>query len=180
MVPRQGLLSRQGLLGLLCMVAAANAFTPPLTMPTLRRRDSRLRSQVEDRLREATLVLPPPGSPKANYQLVSRDGDLLYLSGHLPSRADGTLVTGKLGKGDLTVEQGYEAASFAALNLLATVKEAVGDLDRVEKVVKIFGIVASKDDFTEQHLVMNGASDVLSLALGQQVGGAHSRSAIGE
>ena len=123
--------------------------------------------------------LPPPGAPKANYRLVHRDGDLLYLSGHLPARMDGSLVTGVLGDG-LSVEQGYDAARWAALNLASSMKEALGgDLSRVVKVVKVFGIVQSSDAFHEQHLVVNGASDALKEILGASVGGEHARSAIG-
>ena len=126
--------------------------------------------------------LPPPGAPKANYRLVHRDGDLLYLSGHLPARMDGSLITGKLGGSDggLSVEEGYEAARWAALNLASSIKEELGgDLSRVVKVVKLFGIVQSSDSFHEQHLVCNGASDVFSEIFGSSIGGEHARSAIG-
>ncbi len=137
---------------------------------------------INARLTKLGLVLPPAGSPKANYQLLHRDGDLLYLSGHLPMKADGSLVTGTCG-GDLTTEQGYEAAQHCALNLLSTLNsymESQGsDLSKVAKVIKLFGIVRSHSDFTEQHLVMNGASDVIGEVLGKDIGGSHARSAIG-
>lgn len=137
---------------------------------------------INARLTKLGLVLPPAGAPKANYQLLHRDGDLLYLSGHLPMKADGSLVVGACG-GDLTTEQGYEAAQHCALNLLSTLNsymESQGsDLSGVVKVIKLFGIVRSHSDFTEQHLVMNGASDVIGEVLGKDVGGSHARSAIG-
>jgi len=137
---------------------------------------------INARLTKLGLALPPAGAPKANYQLLHRDGDLLYLSGHLPMKADGSLVVGACGE-DLTTEQGYEAAQHCALNLLSTLNsymESQGsDLSKVVKIIKLFGIVRSHSDFTEQHLVMNGASDVIGEVLGKDVGGSHARSAIG-
>jgi enamine deaminase RidA (YjgF/YER057c/UK114 family) len=146
---------------------------------------------INARLTKLGLVLPPAGAPKANYQLLHRDGDLLYLSGHLPMKADGTLVLGACAPKDiadssdsfLTTEQGYEAAQHCALNLLSTLQSYMmsqgSDLSKVSKVIKLFGIVRSHSDFTEQHLVMNGASDVIGDVLGKEVGGSHARSAIG-
>ena len=126
-----------------------------------------------------SLELPPPGAPKANYVLCSRSGDLLFLSGHLPARMDGSLLTGRLGD-DLSVEEGAEAARWCALNLISTLKsELNGDLSKVVKVVKLFGIVQSSDNFHDQHLVCNGASDAFREFLGADIGAAHSRSAIG-
>ena len=147
--------------------------------------------QINTRLEKLGLVLPPAGAPKANYQLLHRDGDLLYLSGHLPMKTDGTFVVGSCAPKDiadtsdnyLTTEQGYEAAQHCALNLLSTLNsymESQGsDLSKVTKIIKLFGIVRSHADFTEQHLVMNGASDVIGGVLGKDVGGSHARSAIG-
>ena len=131
-------------------------------------------------------------------QLVHRDGDLLYLSGHLPFSKDGTLVVGACApshviEGDesqkwLSTEQGYEAAQHCALNLLSTLQSYLSthvttkksaDLSQIVKIVKLFGIVRSHDQFMEQHLVMNGASDVIKEVLGKDVGGCHARSAIG-
>mmetsp|Transcript_36415 Transcript_36415/g.77643 ORF Transcript_36415/g.77643 Transcript_36415/m.77643 type:complete len:261 (-) Transcript_36415:1899-2681(-) len=159
---------------------------------------------IQTRLAALNLHLPPPGAPKANYQLVHRDGDLLYLSGHLPTNPDGTLIVGACApphviEGDdsqkwLSTEQGYEAARRCALNLLSTLQSYLSthvqiqpsassvsqpaDLSQI-KIVKLFGIVRSHNDFVEQHLVMNGASDVLKQALGNDMGGCHARSAIG-
>ena len=124
---------------------------------------------------------------------------MLYLSGHLPVKSDGTMVVGACApshviEGEesskwLSTEQGYAAAQHCALNLLSTLQSfltnsatGVGqpaDLSQVVKIVKLFGIVRSHDDFTEQHLVMNGASDLLGQVLGKEVGGCHARSAIG-
>ena len=146
---------------------------------------------INARLAKLGLVLPPAGTPKANYQLLHRDGDLLYLSGHLPMKTDGTFVLGACAPKDiantsdnyLTTEQGYEAAQHCALNLLSTLNSYMetqgSDLSKVTKIIKLFGIVRSHADFTEQHLVMNGASDVIGEVLGKDVGGSHARSAIG-
>ncbi|KAL7544823.1 hypothetical protein ACHAWF_008184 [Thalassiosira exigua] len=160
---------------------------------------------IQSRLTSLNLALPPPGGPKANYQLVHRDGDLLYLSGHLPMKPDGTLVVGACAPSDvievdsnkkwLSTEQGYEAAQHCALNLLSTLQSYLSthvttknpvsgtrqaaDLSQVVKIVKLFGIVRSHDDFMEQHLVMNGASDTLGKVLGKDIGACHARSAIG-
>mmetsp|Transcript_15965 Transcript_15965/g.24120 ORF Transcript_15965/g.24120 Transcript_15965/m.24120 type:complete len:230 (-) Transcript_15965:150-839(-) len=146
---------------------------------------------INARLTKLGLELPPAGAPKANYQLLHRDGDLLYLSGHLPMKADGTLVVGACAPKEiadtsdtyLTTEQGYEAAQHCALNLLSTLQSYLvsqgSDLSNVSKVIKLFGIVRSHSDFIEQHLVMNGASDVIGEVLGKEVGGSHARSAIG-
>jgi len=134
-------------------------------------------STTEARLEETGLTLPPPGKPKANYGMVTWDGNLIYLSGHLPIDAKGSLTIGKLGR-ELDTKKGYDTAQLVGLNLLSTLKNELGDLDRVEKVIKIFGIVNSEANFTEQHLVMNGASDLLIKVFGNEVG-YHSRSSIG-
>lgn len=146
---------------------------------------------INSRLAQLGLALPPAGSPKANYQLLHRDGDLLYLSGHLPMKADGTLVVGSCAPKDivdgspgnyLSTEEGYVAARHCALNLLSTLQAYMlsqgSDLSNI-KVIKLFGIVRSHSEFLEQHLVMNGASDVLGDVLGKEAGGSHARSAIG-
>jgi enamine deaminase RidA (YjgF/YER057c/UK114 family) len=133
---------------------------------------------TEKHLKECGITLPPPVGAKANYVPCQRDGNLLYLSGHLPMTAEGTLMTGRIGPGGETVEHGYAAARQAALNIVSTLKEQLGDLDRVEQVVKLFGIVQSHEDFKEQHVVMNGCSDLLVEVFGKERG-MHARSAIG-
>lgn len=97
-------------------------------------------STVQQRLTENKIILPPPPGPKANYNLVSKstDGKTLYLSGHLPALDDGSLMTGRVGEGALDSEYGYKAARQCGLNLIASLKEHLGgDLDRVERVVKV-------------------------------------------
>lgn len=101
---------------------------------------------------------------------------MLYLSGHLPLKADGSLMTGSIGIND--VERGYDAARQVGLNIVATLKNELGDLDRVEAIVKLFGIVQSNDNFHEQHKVINGCSDLMTEIFGKERG-MHARSAIG-
>lgn len=122
------------------------------------------------------ITLPAAPTPVANYVPVVRVGDLLFLSGVLPSRDGQLLMTGKLGT-DLSVEQGVAAAKAAALNALAIVKSEVGSLDRVKRIVKMVGHIASAPGFTEQPLVLNGASDLLVQIFGEA--GRHARAAVG-
>ncbi|MBI2202018.1 MAG: RidA family protein [Armatimonadetes bacterium] len=105
-----------------------------------------------------------------------RSGTLVFLAGVGPRKADGSLMTGKLGR-DLAVEQGYEAARLCGLNLLANLKQEIGDLDKVRRVVKMLGMVNSAPDFGDQPKVVNGASDRLVAVLGEK--GRHARSAVG-
>lgn len=122
------------------------------------------------------IALPEAPKPVANYVPVVRSGDLLFLSGVLPS-CDGQLImTGKLGA-DLSVEQGVEAAKTAALNALAIVKGEVGSLDRVKRIVKMVGHIASAPGFTDQPQVLNGASDLFVQIFGEA--GRHARVAVG-
>jgi enamine deaminase RidA (YjgF/YER057c/UK114 family) len=135
--------------------------------------------QMEQQLQELDLILPPPPKPAANYKPCQRIGDLLYLSGHIPFENDGkSLITGKIGKDGLSVEQGSRAARQVGLNLLATIQKECNGLDNVQQVVKLFGIVHCQDDFYEQHLVMNGCSDLFVQVFGPEIG-CHARSAIG-
>jgi enamine deaminase RidA (YjgF/YER057c/UK114 family) len=93
---------------------------------------------VEKRLEDLGITLPSPSSPKANYNIVCRaSGNMLYVSGHLPFKPDGTLMTGRIGEDGRGKEHGYEAARHAGLNIISTLKEHLGDLDRVEQVVKV-------------------------------------------
>lgn len=136
---------------------------------------------IEKRIEELNITLPKPSQPKANYNIVCHaSGNMLYISGHLPITSDGKLCTGRVGpaSGGRTIEEGYDAARHCGLNIISTLKNQLGDLDRVEQIVKVFGIVNSTTDFKEQHLVMDGCSDVLMEVFGKPVG-YHARSAIG-
>ncbi|MFW6089082.1 MAG: RidA family protein [Gemmatimonadota bacterium] len=128
----------------------------------------------EARLAELGLELPEPYPPFANYVRAVRVGDLLYLGGH--SDCEEPYETGKVGR-DRTVEEGYEAARLTALCLLATLKAELGDLGRVRRIVRVFGVVNATDDFTQHSQVINGASDLLVDVFGER--GRHARAAIG-
>ena len=130
----------------------------------------------EERLRELGHVLPPAPKSVANYVGSVRTGNLLFLSGKGPDLADGRKWQGKLGA-DFSIEEGYTAARNTMLNLLAVIKEDIGDLSRVRRVVKLLGMVNSATDFTDQPRVINGASDLLVEIFGDQ--GRHARSAVG-
>ncbi|MBK9306177.1 MAG: RidA family protein [Nitrospira sp.] len=131
---------------------------------------------VEQRLKELKLDLPVPPKPVANYVPVVQVGDLLFLSGVLPSRDGQLIMTGKLGQG-LSIEQGVEAARVAVLNGLSIIRSVTGSLDRVKQIVKMVGYVASGQGFTEQPQILNGASDLLIALFGEA--GRHARVAVG-
>ena len=133
-------------------------------------------SAVESRLAELGYTLPPPPEPIGNYLSVARSGDIMWMSGVGSRRADGSRINGKLGS-DLTVEQGYEAAQWCALNLLARMKAELGNLDRITGILKVVGMVNSSPDFEEQAKVVDGASDLFVEVFGDA--GKHSRSAPG-
>ena len=133
---------------------------------------------AEARLKERNIALPPPNQPIANYVTAVRVGNLLFLAGHGP-RQDGASTTprGKLGQG-LTIEQGCAAAREVGLCLLATTRANLGSLDRVKRVVKVLGMVASADGFGDQPKVVNGFSDLMVEVFGDAIG-KHARSAVG-
>jgi enamine deaminase RidA (YjgF/YER057c/UK114 family) len=130
----------------------------------------------EAKLKEMKIELPAPSKPIATYSKYVRTGNLIYFAGEGPRRADGSVMTGKLGK-DFTVEQGYEAARLTGINLLATLKDAIGDLRKVRKIVKVLGVVNCTEDFGDQPKVVNGFSDLMVEVFGEN--GRHARSAVG-
>jgi enamine deaminase RidA (YjgF/YER057c/UK114 family) len=135
--------------------------------------------EVEKKLVELGLSLPPSPAPVANYVPAVRSGNLLFVSGHGPAFVkDGKIeyIRGKLGR-DLTVEQGYEAAKQVMLNILQSIKGVIGDLDKVRRIVKVLGFVNCTEDFPDQPKVINGASDLLVALYGER--GRHARSAVG-
>ncbi|HZG02933.1 MAG TPA: RidA family protein [Streptomyces sp.] len=131
---------------------------------------------VEARLAELGLTLPQVAAPLASYVPAVRSGSYVQTSGQLPT-VDGKLpVTGKVGA-EVTAEEAKRLAGICALNALAAVKSVIGDLDRIARVVKVTGFVASAPDFTGQPGVVNGASELLGEVLGDK--GVHARSAVG-
>lgn len=128
------------------------------------------------RLEALGLVLPPPPAPIANYVPYVIEGDLLYLSGQGPREADGSLRTGKVGR-DVGIDRAYDDARLTGLNLLAVIQSALGDLDRVRRIVKLLGMVNAVPDFAYHPKVINGCSDLLIDVFGDK--GRHARSAVG-
>ena len=131
---------------------------------------------AESRLTELGLVLPPVPRPGGIYKPVVQVGQLIYVSGHGPMRADGTLITGKVGF-NLTEEQGYEAARAVGLTLLATVRASLGSLDRIQRTIKVLGMVNCIPEFTRHPAVINGFSQLLMDLFGDD--GVGARSAVG-
>lgn len=132
---------------------------------------------VMQRLEELSITLPRPGAPLGTYVHAKRVGNLLYLSGKGPHYPDGTEPKGKLGA-DMAVEEGYRHARQVGLVLIAAMKDALdGDLDRVEDIVKVLGMVNAAPDFAEHPKVINGCSDLFVEVFGER--GRHARSAVG-
>ena len=131
---------------------------------------------VYDQLQALNITLPPVAVPAAVYVPFMQTGNLVFLSGHIAKR-DGKVWVGQLGKTMQTAD-GAAAARAVAIDLLGTLQAAVGDLNKVKRIVKVMSLVNSTGDFTEQHLVTNGCSELLGQVFGPQVG-AHARSAFG-
>ena len=131
---------------------------------------------VEARLKSLGIKLPKSPSPLANYVPFVITGNLLYLSGQGPREADGSFHTGKVGQ-EVTIEQAYQDARLTGLNLLAVMQGALGELDRIERVVKLLGMVNGTPDFLEHPQVINGCSDLMVEVFEEK--GRHARSAVG-
>ncbi|MFO1295514.1 MAG: RidA family protein [Rubrivivax sp.] len=131
---------------------------------------------IRERLQSLGITLPPLAVPAAAYVPFVRTGNLVFISGHI-ARRDGKPWVGQLG-GNIALEEGKQAARAIAIDLLGTLQAAVGDLERVRRIVKVMSLVNSVPTFTEQHLVTNGCSELLVEVFGKEVG-AHARSAFG-
>lgn len=122
--------------------------------------------EVEKKLGEMGLELPPARPPLANFVPAVRTGNLLFLAAHVPIMPDGSMLNpGKLGR-DVTIEQGYQSAQRAMLNCLSSIKVSLGDLDKVQRIVKLRCMVNCAPDFADQHTVPNAASDLARVANG--------------
>ncbi len=130
----------------------------------------------EQNLQSLGIVLPKPITPQFNYVKYVRTGNLIYLSGQGPAKADGSYITGKLGR-DLSIEDGAAAAKLTGINLIATLQNAIGDLSKVKRIVKVLGMVNCTDNFFDQPKVINGFSDLMVAVFGEK--GKHARSAVG-
>ena len=135
-------------------------------------------SSPEKRLQELGITLPPPPRPVAKYKPAVLVGNLLYVSGHGPAKSgDPKLLAGKLGL-KLNVEEGKESAKLVGINILATVKNTLGSLDKVKRLVKTYGMVNCTDDFLDQPKVINGFSELMRDVFGEDAG-VGARSAVG-
>ena len=132
-------------------------------------------ASVYERLKALNIELPPVAVPAAAYVPFVRSGNLVFISGHI-ARRDGKPWVGQLGR-DTDTATARQAARRVAIDLLGTLHAAVGDLNRVERIVKVLSLVNSSPDYTEQHLVTNGCSELLGEVFGEK--GAHARSAFG-
>lgn len=132
---------------------------------------------IEERLNELGLELPPAPSAVAIYRPSLVVGDMCYTSGHLPVNTDGSLHLGCIGK-DADQDAGYAAAKQAALAILSTLKAELGSLDRIERIVKLFGMVNCTSEFTQQPAVVNGCSELMRDVFGDDIG-IGTRSAVG-
>jgi enamine deaminase RidA (YjgF/YER057c/UK114 family) len=130
---------------------------------------------IYDKLKELGIELPPVATPAAAYVPFVRTGNLVFLSGHI-AKKDGKPWVGQLGK-NIATEEGKKAARAIAVDLMGTLHAAVGDLGKVKRIVKLMSLVNSTPEFTEQHLVTNGASELFGQVFGDK--GAHARSAFG-
>lgn len=134
------------------------------------------KTDFDKKLKELNIELYTPSKPMGNYVKAVRTGNLLYLAGHGPTKADGSNITGKVGK-DLTTEQGYDAAKQTGIAILSTLKGELGDLNKVKRIVKVLGMVNCTENFVDQPKVMNGFSDLMVAVFGDK--GKHARSAVG-
>lgn len=132
--------------------------------------------QIEAKLTELGITLPEATNPVANYVNAVTTGKLVFLAGKGPKKEDGTYITGKVGR-DLTPEEAYQAARLVAINQLAALKAEIGDLDRVNRIVKVLGMVNATADFTNHPEVINGFSDLMVEVFGEK--GKHARAAVG-
>jgi enamine deaminase RidA (YjgF/YER057c/UK114 family) len=133
---------------------------------------------AETRLKELNLTLPPAPKPVAKYKPAVQVGNVLYVSGHGPAKVDGASpVVGRVGD-ELTMEQGKEAARLVGLAILSTVRNTLGSLDRVKRLVKTLGMVYATPDFKDHPLVINGFSELMAEVFGDDAG-VGARSAVG-
>ena len=131
---------------------------------------------VEQKLKELNITLDEPSKPVANYVNAVKTGNLIFLAGKGPAKADGTYVTGKVGS-DLSIAEGYEAARLTAIQQLSALKAEIGDLNKVTRIVKVLGMVNADPEFTDHPAIINGFSDLMVEVFGDR--GKHARAAVG-
>ena len=131
---------------------------------------------TEDKLKEMGIELKSPPTPVANYIPVQQTGKLIYLSGQGPRDESGNFITGKVGS-EISADEAYELSRNTAVNLLSAMKSYLGSLEKVSKIVKVFGMVNAENDFVDHPKVINGCSDFFVEVFGEK--GRHARSAVG-
>lgn len=134
-------------------------------------------SDTAARLAALNIELPAPGRPAANYVPFVITGKQIFVSGQVPVTSEGVQFIGKLGR-EYSIEEGQQAARICAINVLGVIQAALGDLDKLSRMVKLVGFVNAEPDFVDAHKVINGASDLITEVLGD-ARGKHARSAIG-
>lgn len=161
---------------LICLFAI-NACNPPVE-PSQSEKPVVQKNEIDiiQKLKDLGIELPEAPAPVANYVNAVQSGKLIFLSGKGPKKADGTYIKGKLGK-DLSIEKGAEAARLTGIIQLAALKDFIGDLNNVKRIVKVTGMVNSTDDFEDHPKVINGFSDLMVEVFGDQ--GKHARAAVG-
>lgn len=132
---------------------------------------------VEERISELGIELSSPTPPVANYVKSVRTGNLIFLSGHGPDKPGGGLVTGRLGRDEITMEEAQHAARLTGISLLNSLKAEIGDLNKVARIVKVLGMVNAEPTFSDHPQVINGFSDLMVEVFGDR--GRHARSAVG-
>lgn len=164
------------LLSALALVISCTTYEPKTATSTETPAPVVANIDFDARLDSLGIKLVEMPAPMANYVHAVRTGNLLFLAGKGPSKAEGGYITGKVG-GDLTPEEGYEAARLVAIAQLSVLKSELGDLNRVKRIVKVLGMVNCTPDFTGQSAVINGFSDTMVAVFGEK--GKHARSAVG-
>ena len=162
---------------LVCALLSLAACQPAPPADTAKAQAGESTNVIDAKLLEMGVTLPEASSPVANYVNAVTTGNLVFLAGKGPKQADGTYITGKVGR-DLTEEEGYAAARLVAINQLAALKAEIGNLDRVSRIVKVLGMVNATEDFENQPEVINGFSDFMVEVFGEEKG-KHARAAVG-
>lgn len=162
--------------GVLAAAVASNWLTQLAEFPVIAD-ESPSKMDFEQRLRELQIVLPSPAKPIATYISAVATGNLLYTAGHIPRNPDGTLVQGRIGA-ELDVSAGAAAARLVGLHVLTTIRDKLGTLNRVTRLVKVLGMVNCTSDFTQQPKVIDGFSQLMVEVFGNEAG-VGSRSSIG-
>ncbi|MFK8162669.1 MAG: RidA family protein [Lewinella sp.] len=166
----------KNLFAFLVLLLVLSSCTEPTAPPAAVEIEAAPTEDMAAKLRTLNIELPTLGVPVANYVHSVRTGDLVFLAGKGPTRADGSRVIGKLG-GELTVEQGYEAARLVGIQQLAALQAELGDLNKVKRIVKVLGMVNATPEFTDHSKVINGFSDLMVDIFGER--GKHARAAVG-